>query len=531
MRAGSTDVATRGKAPDYSEILNAIAKSPAERQRVLKRYFEPTEAERFDGSKMPMAAHKAIARLVSAGFIRVIVTTNFDRLLEQALQEDGISCAVISTSDQISGMMPLAHSGPTVVKINGDYLDTRIRNTAGELAKYDKTLTRLLAQIVDEYGLLVCGWSGDWDEGLASAITRSPTRRFTTFWAVQGTPSTKAQQVIRDRRAEILTIADADSFFVSLEEKVLALAMTSAPHPASAKIAVETAKRYLRDPNCAIRLRDLVIEERERTFAALGDADFPLDSPFTSPQERAKELEIRLAKYEAALQPLLGLMITGCYWGNESHIDLWTGCIERMGNHPQLPGLVPLLKLRLYPALLLFYGGGIAALARKNYATLASLFKRPILRTESKNNHLFLSLNQLEVLNGDLPRLVPKFGKSSTPLSLHLFSQLRQAMGNLVGQDQEYEETFDRFEYLAALVHLDMRTKSNSQRFAPPGIFAWRDEHFSNAALAKCEAEIESAGDNWPPLKTGLLDGGFVRAKQVKGELHAWILQWRAMPG
>lgn len=35
-----------GRNADYSEILAAIAKTPAERQQLLRSYWEPTEAER-----------------------------------------------------------------------------------------------------------------------------------------------------------------------------------------------------------------------------------------------------------------------------------------------------------------------------------------------------------------------------------------------------------------------------------------------------------------------------------------------------
>jgi hypothetical protein len=90
---------TFGKAPDYSELLNAIARSPAERQRLLKAYFEPTEQERREGVKMPMPAHDAIASLVTDGVVRVIITTNFDRLIERALEARGINPVVISTAD------------------------------------------------------------------------------------------------------------------------------------------------------------------------------------------------------------------------------------------------------------------------------------------------------------------------------------------------------------------------------------------------------------------------------------------------
>ena len=51
----------------------------------LKAYFEPNDDERAQGLKRPTAAHRSIAELVAAGAIRVIITTNFDCLLEQAL--------------------------------------------------------------------------------------------------------------------------------------------------------------------------------------------------------------------------------------------------------------------------------------------------------------------------------------------------------------------------------------------------------------------------------------------------------------
>src|SRR6185437_1498468 len=74
-----------GEPPGYSKLLDMLCKTPAERQQVLKGYFEPSEDERERGLKMPTAAHKAIADLVASGHIRVIITTNFDNLMEGAL--------------------------------------------------------------------------------------------------------------------------------------------------------------------------------------------------------------------------------------------------------------------------------------------------------------------------------------------------------------------------------------------------------------------------------------------------------------
>jgi len=123
--------------PDYSKLLDLIAKTSTERQQLLRGYFEPTEDDRGQSLKLPNAAHRAIAQLVAGGYLRVIITTNFDRLIEKALEEVGIAPTVISTTDQIAGALPLAHSGATVIKLHGDYLDTRIKNTETELAAYD----------------------------------------------------------------------------------------------------------------------------------------------------------------------------------------------------------------------------------------------------------------------------------------------------------------------------------------------------------------------------------------------------------
>src|SRR6266496_680151 len=82
--------ATYGSPPEYSALMQALGGSPSERRAILHSLFEPTEEEREQGLKVPTVAHRSIARLVAGGYVRVIVTTNFDRLVETALQDEGI---------------------------------------------------------------------------------------------------------------------------------------------------------------------------------------------------------------------------------------------------------------------------------------------------------------------------------------------------------------------------------------------------------------------------------------------------------
>ena len=125
-----------GESPNYSTILSKLVHTQTERVNLLKPYFEPNEEEIENHLKEPTKAHRAIAQLAKDGYIKLVLTTNFDRLLEKALEDVGIIPQVICHSDDIDGAIPLVHAGFTIVKINGDYIDCRFLNTEDELADY-----------------------------------------------------------------------------------------------------------------------------------------------------------------------------------------------------------------------------------------------------------------------------------------------------------------------------------------------------------------------------------------------------------
>ena len=115
--------------PDYSRVVDHIAATPADRQRLLRGSFEHTEQEREEGKKMPTAAHRAVAHLAAKGYFTVILSTNFDTLIERALEAEGVNPVVISTPDAAEGAPPVQHTDCTVVKVHGDYLDARKEHT------------------------------------------------------------------------------------------------------------------------------------------------------------------------------------------------------------------------------------------------------------------------------------------------------------------------------------------------------------------------------------------------------------------
>lgn len=204
-----------GRTAGYSRLIEEVAPEPAERARLLGQFFERSVADRHIGCKMPTPAHKAIARLVKLGLVRVILTRNFDKLIEEALTDIGITPHVIKHPSDTEGVRSLERTPCTVVKLHGDFTDVRMLNTAGELASYDPRLKRLLGDVLTRYGLIVCGWSAEWDPALRRAL-RSGSHPYSTYWFARRGLTEKASHLAAQRGAQIVTGLDADTLFCTL---------------------------------------------------------------------------------------------------------------------------------------------------------------------------------------------------------------------------------------------------------------------------------------------------------------------------
>lgn len=203
---------TRGKSLSYTDLLDELTTTAAERMRLLQSYFEPTHEDRTAGVKRPTRGHRVIADLVRDGDVRVIITTNFDRLIETALREIGIEPTVLSTGDAVAGAPPPGQTRCLVIKVHGDYLDVRLRNTAAEVAILDPETEQLVRRVLAEYGLLVLGWSAKWDTGLNAIVESAITGRFATHWATRRDLPGVAASTAAARAATVVQIRDADSF-------------------------------------------------------------------------------------------------------------------------------------------------------------------------------------------------------------------------------------------------------------------------------------------------------------------------------
>ena len=493
--------------PDYSKILDALAKTPSERQQLLRPYFEPDDQQRQEGLKQPTAAHRAIAQLVAQGFIKVIVTTNFDRLIEKALEDEGVVPTVLSTTDQVEGALPLDHLNCCVFKVHGDYLDTRIRNTQSELDEYPQVYDNLLNRIFDEYGLIVCGWSATWDTALRNAIFRAKSRRFTTFWALYGDATDEAQQLIEQRSAQVISIEDADRFFQSVQETVTSIEEYSRPHPLSTEAAVATLKRYLSRPEHRIQLSDHINTSVEQVVIDTTGEGFELGDQ----QPNTTTVSDRLRRYESSCSTLLYMAAVGGYWANEGNSAEWERAIEHLSTLRPVSGSYYSIwrYLKTYPGTLLLYALGLGAVEADRLDFLNRIFKKTVIDSSSGVQSTSKAITTL-LSNREFAQVEAKksglegMDRRHVPLNDWIHNVLRQPLKQYIADDVKYSFIFDKFEILAALGFGSMEhSESYLSDWFPLGSFIWRSEN-RQRIIAEFEESINSLSNESPYVGCGI---------------------------
>ena len=109
----------------YPELIGSLFTTAVEQQQFMR---EQLKAEK------PGNAHRLAADLAQMGVIRCAITTNFDPLLEQAIEEAGLNVQVIANEDDLHDSEPLIHCKAfRVYKPHGTLGVGRIRNTPADL--------------------------------------------------------------------------------------------------------------------------------------------------------------------------------------------------------------------------------------------------------------------------------------------------------------------------------------------------------------------------------------------------------------
>lgn len=443
-----------GAALGYSNLLAALGPTPAARRALLAGFFEPTDNDVTDGLKVPSAAHRAIAQLVKRGYFRVILTTNFDRLMEKALEDVGVSPQVLARAEAVAGLTPLPHAPVTIVKLHGDYADLDMRNTLEELSTYPPAWDALLDRVFDEYGLLVSGWSADWDTALVAALERTPSRRYPLYWDSRSSSGDSATRLLAQHRGTVVPAGSADDLFTGLHERVDALERLAEP-PLATAIAVARLKRYLPDPVRRIDLYDLVMGAAEQAAAV------PRATTGVSMQgnEAGQRLQDLYAGYLQASEPVLALLCAGVFHDrSRTHTDLWVDVVQQLLHARTVPTGTfydQLERAKHYPALLAMRAAGaLAAHLDRDDVTLRLLTEpswREVLGDQARRP-AYEVLDEYSIASEEVVNAMPRWGTRWLYPPSHLLREdLRGALSVYVPAG-EYRAACDRYEYLLAVL-------------------------------------------------------------------------------
>ncbi|MHA7275546.1 SIR2 family protein [Arthrobacter sp. Hz1] len=478
----------------YSNLLESMGKTAATRSALLNKYFEASENERAEGLKVPGDAHRAIAKLVQRGAVRVIVTTNFDRLIEQALESVSVQFQVITNESEAAGRKPLVHAPCTVVKLHGDYRSLNQRNTAAELDLYGPEISSLLQEILENFGIVINGWSADWDKALVAALRGRRTRRYPLYWTTLHPLGSNAQSVAEQHSAAIIDSVRADDFFSDLVGRLDSLDSMSSS-PLTADMAVARLKRLLPRRESYIEIRDLLGDEVERITQVIKNHE-----NFRGGGDRATQLKVVDNSYtelREATRLLIRLVTIGVMLDRDRiHTELWSWCVQRLLDARASDlGSSPWVKMSHYPALLLLRSIAMIGTSHDREDVFVEVATKPVWIHPNTDTPLpaFVLLQDSYVIDHEIARDLPRWNNqwiypASQLVNDDLISLFEDASDELTN----LEMSIRRAEYRMALA---MHFLYEDRRLVPSGGLYAGERAWSFGGTNIWEEDFRKFGD------------------------------------
>ncbi len=291
---------------------------------------------------------------------------------------------------------------------------------------------------------------------------------------------------------------------------------------------IKKIKNLLASDSSSIELHDFVIEEVRRFLSGTSEDHFKSQGQLSQ-----DDLLKKISKYEDLSSDLAILSACIAYWARPAHKAILQKVLarstDRLDSHD---GLVAWINLRWYPLILELYCSGIAAVEGKRYDSLANIFYTTVNSSEyNQRKTLFVESvadGILELTRSHIFKQLPGHEKHYTPMSEYLFKILQPKLDDILFIGKSYENSFDEFEVLFALVVADLNKQRDGHLWGPVGRFGWKQRSRDNAPLPRIIAEARAAGDNWEPIRAGLFGGNLSRFNEVSEEYQQSIssLNW-----
>ncbi len=509
----------------YSSLLSELVATKTERVQLMKDFFEATDEEKEKGWKKPTRAHRGIANLAKHGYLRVILTTNFDRLIEEALADEGVTYQVVLDESDLDKITPITHATiPTIVKINGDYIDCRFRNTETELTTYPIRLKEFLQRIFSEFGLITCGWSAKWDRGLMSIITTSRDVRYNSFFTYLKGKDDAPTELASKRNGETLAITDADTLMGNISEQVEALARINVSQKLGQEMVVERVKRYLSSKEYDIQYADLVDDLISTAVEAImAKADYR--------QSMTPDLFAYYQDYHhQAVETLIDVTIVVCRWGKDYHLKqigegLVKFCIKPFVNGTVISGHSN--YVHGLAGTYLFNAMGMACVYYGRFKELDGLFELSVPAENFFDIYRHSLPYMIGISHWSQEEMNWLIGRNYLfPYSFMVKDEIRSHFRKIFILDSDYDTAFYIWEHLKSLLFLHHKCYFLDLVQIPIGNYLRfkADERFRHSDGPYCSFfdAADKLKNEWAPIKQGMFDGQYDVFKKVYAEAEEY---------
>lgn len=261
---------------------------------------------------------------------------------------------------------------------------------------------------------------------------------------------------------------------------------------------VASTRRYVADDRWRLRLFDAVAIEARRIASALQDPQFSAQGAWSD-----EEFKRRVAALDELLTDLVQAQALMGRWSTPAMRDSLTLGPKRLSDGAgEGGGNSGFLALQWYPALLLSYAGGVAAVAAEAYSSLVALMHTRVSMSRGDVRLVEAATTGL----GDLRKhfkVLPGHDREYVPFSEYLHHNLKAALDETQFLGAEYERAFDTFEILYAVEFCHQTGRG----WGPIGRFGWKSSRGGPNPLRQLIDEAAGAGEAWPPLAAGLCGG------------------------
>lgn len=508
----------------YTSLLSRLVKTSTERVQLMRPFFEPSEEEKKLGYKLPTQAHRKIANLAKEGYIKVILTTNFDQLMENALEDAQVHCQVIKNENDIKTATPLIHyPGVTIVKINGDMGDCNFRNTEAELSDYPEAFQSFLQRIFSDFGIISSGWSAKWDTGLIEILKKAPVSRYNSFFT-DCTVNENLKGLAINRKGEFLKVDSANTLFSNLFDGIASLEKADISKSMSKDIILARTKKYLVSDVYRIEYDDLVREQCNLAKTAIlkeAHYDFELTK---------EKFDHYVSLHEKAVSNLIDMSILAGKYGKDYHIQALTKCIVELCLRQFFNGMREVLDtpyLHSIGAVLVFNALGFSLVKNSKFKALNELFKTKVPPYNFLGSHpenILQLLGAPLFLDETLKSLMNRNYKF--PRSFFIKKQLNSHFKKEFYSDDDFENEFDKWEMMESLMFFYRQDGKLMEPFFLDGDFVNHvGKDFSGQdSFTEFYKSADVLKQEWPPIKEGLFGGKYEEyvniLKKAEQEFH-----------